>query len=307
MKLLVEFLKEYEKKEVTTFPNSVPVNPVVSVCVQTYNHEPFIAKCLDGILMQQTNFSFEILLGEDSSSDGTREVCVKYAEKHPEKIKLFLHHRENNIKINNSATGRFNFMYNVLSSKGKYIAMCEGDDYWTDPLKLQKQIDFLEKNTSYGICFHDIMIYDEAAQKIKDDDIIESTKDTYDINDLALGNFMHTPSVVLRNDFVIPSWFSKSPIGDWPLYVFQIGSRKIRKLEGKMAVYRVHENGVWSTKSERIRITETIKVVNFLLKNLHFSSPVRKIFKRQRKKMKRHLRKTKFPLYLKFRYFYRKK
>ncbi len=147
---LEEFKNKYQKAEVGYFPNTVKASPMVSVCVQAYQHAPYIAKCLDGILMQQTSFPIEILLGEDGSADGTREICTQYAEKHPDKIRLFLHTRENNIAINNKPSGRFNFLHNLLSVKGRYFAVCEGDDYWTDPLKLQKQFDFLEKNSDYS-------------------------------------------------------------------------------------------------------------------------------------------------------------
>jgi len=268
--------------------------PLVSVVVLAYNQEKTIAQTLDSILSQATNFDIEIIVGEDCSTDSTLAVCEKYGDK----IKM---------QTSSANVGMLaNFIRCLKASKGTYIALCEGDDYWVDNSKLQKQVDFLEGDSSYGICFHDIMIYDETAQKMKDDDIIESPKDTYDINDLAYGNFMHTPSIMLRNDFEIPSWFSDLPIGDWPLYMLQIGDRKIYKLEGKMAVYRVHENGVWSTKSERVRIKSTIKVYSFLLKKIQFPASVKKILKRQRKKMKRHLRKTKYPIYLKFRDFFRK-
>ncbi len=134
--------KKYQKKVVQELAGNAPKNPVVSICVQTYQHVNYIRECLDGILMQETTFPFEILLGEDNSTDGTREICMEYAMKFPDKIRLFLHHRENNIKINGSPTGRFNFFYNFHKARGKHIALCEGDDYWTDPLKLQKQVDF---------------------------------------------------------------------------------------------------------------------------------------------------------------------
>ena len=151
---------KYEKKNVIEYPNQVDGRQVVSVCVQTYQHEPYIRQCLDGILMQVTNFNFEILIGEDGSNDGTREICLEYAKKYPGKIKLFLHHRENNIYIDGKPTGRFNFLYNLYSAKGKYLAICEGDDYWIDPNKLQKQVQFLENNggeyvgvyTNHKIC-----------------------------------------------------------------------------------------------------------------------------------------------------------
>src|SRR5690554_1685950 len=146
-----EFLDQYQKVPVVEYQNHVPENPLVSVCVQTYQHAPYIRECLDSILMQKTDFPFEILLGEDASTDGTREICIEYAEKFPDKIRLFLHQRENNIQILDCPTGRFNTLHNFYKSRGKYIAICEGDDYWIDPLKLQKQIDILEKNVEYGL------------------------------------------------------------------------------------------------------------------------------------------------------------
>jgi len=136
----IGFKNKYEVKKVVENNNSAPTKPIISVCVQTYNHSNYIRHCLNSILEQQTNFDFEILLGEDASTDGTREICIEYAEQYPDKIRLFLHHRENNIKIGDQPTGRFNFLYNLFSAKGKYIALCEGDDYWTDPFKLQKKV-----------------------------------------------------------------------------------------------------------------------------------------------------------------------
>src|SRR5690554_6846745 len=130
------------------------LKPIVSVCVQTYNHEKYIKECLEGILMQQTTFPFEIILGEDESSDGTREICKAYAEKYPDIIRLFLRSRKDVIYVNKRPTGRFNLLENLKVTKGKYVAICEGDDYWTDPLKLQKQVDFLEGNSEYSMCFH---------------------------------------------------------------------------------------------------------------------------------------------------------
>lgn len=130
--------------EVKEYTNKVSESLIVSVCIQTYNHERFIGKCIDSVLMQKTTFPFEILLGEDESIDDTRKICTEYAIKYPNKIRLFLHSRKNTIFINGVATGRFNINYNLKNSNGKYIALCEGDDYWTDPLKLQKQVDFLD-------------------------------------------------------------------------------------------------------------------------------------------------------------------
>ena len=147
------FKSKYQKAPVKEYPNSVTDSPVVSVCVMTYQHKDYIRECLDSILMQQTDFPFEILLGDDASTDGTREMCIEYAERHPDTIRLFLHDRANNIHINGSPTGRFNFLYSLYSARGKYIALCEGDDYWTDPEKLKKQLTIFQHNPEIGICY----------------------------------------------------------------------------------------------------------------------------------------------------------
>lgn len=130
---------------------------MVSVCVHTFQHKNFITSCIEGILSQQTSFPFELLIGDDSSADGTREICLDYAKRYPGKIRLFLHHRENNIRINGSPSGRYNFIYNLNAARGKYIAICEGDDSWTDPRKLQKQVDILEADDSVSLVFHNVL------------------------------------------------------------------------------------------------------------------------------------------------------
>src|SRR5690606_9059601 len=114
----------------------------------------------------QTTFPFEIILGEDESSDGTREICIQYAAKHPDKIKLFLRSRKDVIYINGNPTGRFNFIENLKACSGKYIALCEGDDYWTDPLKLQKQVDFLEAYVDHTICWTNYQILEDERLNI---------------------------------------------------------------------------------------------------------------------------------------------
>ena len=112
-----EFKDKYEHKKVKEYTNSVVKNPLVSVCIQTYQHENYIKECLDGIITQKTDFQFEVLLGEDASDDSTRAICISYAKSYPNKLRLFLHHRENNISIGNRSSGRFNFIYNLHNAK----------------------------------------------------------------------------------------------------------------------------------------------------------------------------------------------
>ncbi|MCM4158764.1 glycosyltransferase [Antarcticibacterium flavum] len=158
-----EFKERYQKKEVEEISYSPPEEPVVSVLVQTYQQKDFIKECLDSILMQETTFDFEILVGDDGSIDGTRDICLEYAKKHPERIRLFLHHRENQIKVMGEPTSNFNAFYNFFSARGKYIAFCEGDDKWTDPLKLEQQVGFLEKDPNFVLAFHAFKETDEFS------------------------------------------------------------------------------------------------------------------------------------------------
>jgi len=149
-----EFKAKYQKLPVTEYYNTVVPNPVVSVCIQTYNHAQYIEECLLGILSQKTTFPYEILLGEDNSTDETRDICLKYAQKYPDKIRLFLHHSENKIKVDGNITGRFNYMYNLYSSKGDFIALCDGDDYWVDNNKLELQYNALMKQKDIHLATH---------------------------------------------------------------------------------------------------------------------------------------------------------
>ncbi|WP_236974810.1 glycosyltransferase [Membranihabitans maritimus] len=242
-----DFKRIYQSKIVSEYNNIVPEKPILSICVQTYQHQDFISQCLEGILMQETNFAIEILLGEDNSSDGTRDICIKYAEKYPDKIRLFLHHRENNISVLDRPTGRFNFLYNLFSARGKYIAICEGDDYWTDPLKLQKQVDFLDANPDYVMCGHDAFVFDENGI-ISNSKLLDNHKRDYSATNLKRGVSILFMTICFRNIIKdIPPHFMKIINADSFLYAYlgQFGNYKYIP-EIKSAAYRVHKGGIWS-------------------------------------------------------------
>jgi len=242
-----DFIKNHQKKEVVHCLGLKEQKSVVSICVQTYQHSNFIKQCLDGLLMQETDFLFEILLGEDDSTDGTREICIEYAEKFPDKIRLFLHHRENNIEINGNPTGRFNFLYNLYNACGKYIAFCEGDDYWTDPLKLQKQIDFLENNKDYVLSFHDVNINNTRKNSVNNYRMVGFlNNNNLETEDLLKPWFIPTCSIVFRNSdkFSLPKWFALSANGDIALLLLLSLEGKFKYLNEIMGVYRMHDNGI---------------------------------------------------------------
>ena len=148
---LDDTIKEKIVKELknTSLERFLMNKPLVSICCTTYNHSKFIKKALDSFIMQETKFKFEICIGEDYSDDNTRNICIEYAQNYPNIINLFLRDRKNTVYIDGYATGRFNLAETIKKCKGKYIAICEGDDFWTDSNKLQDQVDFLENNPEY--------------------------------------------------------------------------------------------------------------------------------------------------------------
>ncbi len=284
---LDSFKKKYEKVKVEENHNNVPSKPMLSVCIQTYQHVDYIKECLDSILMQKTNFEFEILLGEDNSSDGTREICIDYANRFPNKIRLFQHYRKNNISIDGSPTGRFNFMYNIYSSKGKYIAFCEGDDYWTDPLKLQKQVDFLENNLEYSACFTDAEIINDEKKNTSRTYINKSPGNKIDFNKVlhAGGGIFPTASLVFRNKVLkYPSFMLKANSGDWALALLLTSKGYMGFLNYITCVYRKHSGGVFTAiennKDVRTRINQNS--IDFLKElNLHLNYKKNKQIKKR--------------------------
>lgn len=246
------------------------LKPFVSVCIQTYQHINYIKQCLDSILMQQTTFPFEIILGEDESNDGTREICIDYANKNPDKIKLFLRSRKDVIYINGQATGRYNFIENLKACQGKYVAICEGDDYWTDPLKLQKQVDFLETNKHFAGSFHDTMMIDEmhANPKLKpwriyDKDVFEQ-EDT--ISTLAL---FHTSSFMFRNDAIeFPNWLNKVQSADMALFALIASKGALYRIDDFMSVYRKNETSITNFVTSKKYHKNRIKLQSYLRESL---------------------------------------
>ena len=197
------------------------MDPKVSVSIITYNHERFIAQAIDSALMQRTNFDYEILIGEDDSSDGTREIVELYKQKHPEKIRLFLNDRKDVIYIDGKPTGRWNLVNNLQHARGEYVAWLEGDDYWTSPQKLQRQVDFMESHRDCALCFHAVMRCYEDQHGSLEAPGPSLSKKRYTIRDLLERNFVAACSVLFRNrlfgDF--PPWYYTVPRGDWPLHI----------------------------------------------------------------------------------------
>ena len=234
----------------TTLPDDHTV--CVSVIILTYNHKNFIAQAIEGALQQQTTFPYEIIIGEDESQDGTREICIEYAEKYPNLIRLFLRSRKDVIHVDNRPTGRFNLIQSLKAARGKYIAMCEGDDYWTDPCKLQKQVNFLEANPDYVLCHHDAVMIDSDDQVIQESMVLNKQKrDLSPIGVVKNPEFV-TATVCYRNVLSkMPPEFMKVRGGDTFLFSILGLYGKARYVDNvKVSCYRRHSTGVWSSLSK---------------------------------------------------------
>ena len=228
----------------------LPVEPLVSVYMITYNHEKFIAQALDGILMQEVDFPYEIVIGEDKSTDRTRAVVCEYQRRHPDKIRLHLS-RENLFRQKLAGLGP------LAACRGKYIAMCEGDDYWTDPQKLQKQVAVLEAEPDISACYTNAAIVHESGAEQPSAFLGEGPPRTLAVKrrnayvhqkDLIEALLIPTCTQCFRSKYVrdLPDWVAQVPTGDWGLAIILAQHGPLKYLDETTAVYRRHAGGVWA-------------------------------------------------------------
>lgn len=236
---------------------------LVSICCLSYNHSKFIRKCLDSLLMQKTNFDYEILIHDDASNDGSDEIIKEYVQKYPNIIKpLFESENMHSKEVAISKT------FNFPRVQGKYVAMCEGDDYWTDEYKLQKQVDFMEENPEYSISFHKVQkIFEDGSRKSE----VSPTQNLIDCGfnflNLLECNFIQTNSVLYRwNDSIVKNLPDNIIPGDWYLHLLFAKQGKIHFINETMAVYRVNAGGIWGGKKHEERLVKyPFKIMNFYL------------------------------------------
>ncbi len=221
--------------------------PLLSICCTTYNHENYIAQTIDGFLMQLTSFPIEILIHDDASTDRTAEILRKYEEEHPDVIKV-IYQTENQF-----SKGKRPMLLNFERAQGKYIAFCEGDDYWTDPRKLKKQTEFLERNPGVAFCGHAVKQVDADGKTLQESkfNIFEDryfTQEEMAFGDLAIP----TLSLLFRNYGSFPSHSLIN--GDRILLSFLSNFGQGYLSKENMGAHRVHQGGVWSSRSPKQRI-----------------------------------------------------
>lgn len=230
--------------------------PLVTIICNTYQHRAFIADAIEGFLIQETTFPVEILIHDDASTDGTTEIIKSYENKYPNLIKP-IYQVENQYSQGIKITSNFQ----LPRAQGKYIAVCEGDDYWTDPTKLQKQVDFLESHPDYVISGHDAFIVDEHGKKINASKLPDIHKRDYTGEELILiKGWILTLSMVFRNVITeYPPEYRNVKNGDTFLTCLlgQYGKSKYHN-DIKPAAYRAHAGGIWSLLCEQEKIDSHI-------------------------------------------------
>lgn len=204
----------------------------------TYGHEKFIEQAINGVLMQQGDFELELILSNDCSPDTTDVVIQNIVKNHPKASCItYFNHKEN--------LGMMpNFIFALEQCSGCYVALCEGDDYWTDPYKLQKQVDFLEKNEEFSLCFHDAYVMDGDKELHK---CVNKNETIFKTEDLFERHFIPTASIVFRNIIQFPEWFSKVKSGDKALLFLASLKGNFKYLPEVMSVYRIHSGGISKT------------------------------------------------------------
>jgi len=227
----------------------------------TYNHEKFIAQAIEGVLMQKTDFPFELIIGEDCSTDRTREIVVDYANRYPEIIKPILHEKNVGAKANSESVRE--------ACTGKYVALCEGDDYWIDPLKLQKQVDFMESHPECTLSIHNAVIIDSKGKNGGNFLLSKNIKSgIYSVEQIALFGFVPTASILYRKHIFEnpPVWFSNARPGDYALILIVCSAGYAYYSSEVASAYR---HGVLGSATVRLNNKPRIEKVQYFKQYIH--------------------------------------
>jgi glycosyltransferase involved in cell wall biosynthesis len=233
-----------------TAPEDVGPVPRVSVCMVTFNHARWIGQAVESVLGQKTRFPWELVIGEDDSTDGTRERVAEYARLHPGRIRALMHERNLGPQRNTLAA--------LAACRSEYVAILEGDDYWTDPEKLQLQVDRLDAEPAAALCFHQALVQPEdgGASWV----VPRPGEAPFTIEGLLRRNFIPTASVMFRRACFdgFPDWYPQIATGDWLWHILVARRGALAFIPRVMCVYRLHAGTHWSGRAVIRRIEATI-------------------------------------------------
>jgi glycosyltransferase involved in cell wall biosynthesis len=237
-------------------------DPKVSVFVLTYNHVDWIGKALDSALAQQTSFDFELMVADDCSTDGTREVVREYAARHPDRIRTFL--PERNLGVEGI------WLQAARRCRGEYVAILEGDDYWTSPDKLARQVALLEARPGWSSCFHRATLFHDSGEAPSRPATPAFDREVFELDDLIRACFIPFLTVMFRREILrsVPEWVFSYAWFDWLFHVYCARRGPIGFLDDDMAAYRVHDRGNWSSRDRAAQLEEDLKVYERLAQEL---------------------------------------
>jgi glycosyltransferase involved in cell wall biosynthesis len=235
----VNFFKNYMRQN--------EVNPLISVVMITYKHKEYISDAIEGVLNQEFGYPVELIIADDCSPDETSDIVRKYIDEHPNGHWIKYHRQTKNIGM------MPNFIWALENCRGKYVALCEGDDFWTHPLKLKRQFDFMELHKNHSFCFHSVRV-------IRVNELDKHEYEVPKLSDLSLSeiirkHYVPTCSVFFRRSCIkdgLPKWFKYSISGDIPLEIILASKGNVKYLSESMACYRRNEGGI-SQSSEQIK------------------------------------------------------
>lgn len=223
------------------------MNPLVSILSFTYNQEDYVAQALDSFISQKTDFSFEVIINDDASTDNTQAIIRNFQTKYPDIIKPVFQ------KTNQYSNNDWHFINDLYrKASGKYIATCEGDDYWTDSHKLQKQVDYMEANPECTLCFHPVNVLYENGEKESyiSPGIVDDA--SFTVEELVKKNFINTSSVLYRSTGDYENLERKVMPQDLYLHLYHAQNGYIHCLQDAMSVYRRQPSGVWWSSDDEM-------------------------------------------------------
>ncbi|GGI58044.1 glycosyltransferase family 2 protein [Winogradskyella haliclonae] len=263
-------------------------NPMISVCMITYNHESFINEAIKGVFNQQVDFDVEFVISNDCSTDDTHIIIEKLIASNTKKnIRVSYFNQESNLGV------MPNFVFALQQCSGKYIAICEGDDYWTDPLKLQKQVDFLENNPEFVVTYHNAKVL-QNDRISKTNLIPEGRCEDFSKDQIKKGVWMPTLTRCFKNTIHLPEEFIKVNYGDFFLNCIYAEYGKAKYLDFVGAVYRKHDGGVHSSITQiknNLNLIHDFKIISRYYFNQN-EKELSKYYKNRVKKERNSLLKT---------------
>ncbi len=260
------------RESTTSVFRSSPVCPKVSVAMITYNHEAHIAQAIESVLMQEVGFELELIIGEDCSTDRTREIVLSYASRFRDKITV--------VTSEQNVGGQHNFIRTLSACSGEYTALLEGDDYWTAADKLRAQVAYLDANPDCAICIHDVdIVYEDDSGRPAERFLGDGFQEVSGIEDLLVRNFVPTCSAVFRTAYMpspLPGWMRDLKLGDLPLHILVAEHGWVGYIDRVMGVYRKHGGGVWSSSTLVNQLEGWMEALEVLDKHLggHYSRQI---------------------------------